>query len=159
MGGRSILQRGTIMLMFRTLWNEHPSNQGNTSPCLDRKGNPAFENQCAIRMGIALAAAGMNLSSFRGARCWFGHRHILRVEQLITWLRTQTQDVGTAQSFRPGSDARSAVNGHTGIVACRNFHGRGNQGDHIDVWDGTSMAQGSPDYMDRSEEVVFWEIA
>ena len=147
------------MLMFRTLWDAHPSNQGNNTPCLDRKGNSAFENQCAIRMGVALSGAGMNLSSFRGVQCWYGHRHILRVEELIMWLRTQTQDVGTAQSFRPGTNARMVVTGRTGIVACRNFWGRGNQGDHIDVWDGTNMAYGSPDYMDLSEEVVFWAIA
>ena len=47
----------------------------------------------------------------------------------------------------------------TGIVACRNFWGQGNQGDHIDVWDGAQMAHGDPSYMDRSEEVVFWTIA
>ena len=146
------------MLMFKTLWNNHPSNNGENSPCRNQKGDPAFENQCAIRMGVALEASGMNTSSFRGARCWYGHRHILRVEELIKWLKTRSHDVGTATSYKPGSDVRSAVAGKTGIVACRNFWGRGNQGDHIDLWDGTSMAHGSPDYMDRSEEVVFWEI-
>ncbi|WP_165251146.1 type VI secretion system amidase effector protein Tae4 [Paludisphaera soli] len=147
------------MLMFRTLWSVHPSNYGDDAPCRDKKGNSAFENQCAIRMGVALADAGMDLSSFRGARCWHGHRHVLRVEELIKWLKTRTADVGTARSFKPGADARAAVAGVTGIVACRNFWGRGNQGDHIDVWDGAQMAHGDPGYMDRSEEVVFWTIA
>lgn len=147
------------MLMFKTLWSKHPSINGEPAPCKDSKGNPAFENQCAIRLGIALKEAGMDLSSFRGAKCWFGHKHILRVEEMITWLKLQTHDVGTAARFKPGSDARAAVAGKTGIVACRNFWGRGNQGDHIDLWDGTSMPQGQPEYMDRSEEVFFWEIA
>jgi len=148
------------MLLFKTLWNNHPSNLGDDSPCLDKDGNIAFENQCAIRLGIALKDSGMNLSSFTGARCWHGHKHhILRVEEMIKWLKKRTTDVGTAARFKPGVDARAAVAGKSGIVACRNFHGRGNQGDHIDLWDGTSMAKGSPDYMDRSEEVYFWEIA
>ena len=147
------------MLMFRTLWNVHPSNNGDDFPCTTKKGDIAFDNQCAIRMGVALAEAGMNTSSFRGARCWHGHKHILRVEELIKWLKTKKEDVGKARSFKPGSDALDAVAGRTGIVACRNFYGRGNQGDHIDLWDGVQMAKGSPSYMERSEEVVFWEIA
>lgn len=147
------------MLLFKTLWANHPSIQGENSPCKDKEGNSAFENQCAIRLGMALKDSGMNLSSFTGVRCWFGHKHILRVEQLVTWLKGRTTDVGTSTRFKPGSDARAAVAGKTGIVACINFYGAGNQGDHIDLWDGTSMAHGNPDYMDRSEEVVFWEIA
>jgi hypothetical protein len=146
------------MLTFRTLWDNHPSVLGETAPCRDKKGNSNFANQCAIRMGAALSASGMNLASFRGARCWFGHGHILRVEEMIKWLRGQTQEVGTAVSYKPGSNAAAVVKGKTGIVACRNFWGAGNQGDHIDLFDGVTMAQGDAAYMDRSEEVVFWEI-
>src|SRR5690606_37670017 len=98
----------TRMLMFRTLWNVHPSNNGDDFHCTTKKGDIAFDNQCAIRMGVALAEAGMNTSSFRGARCWHGHKHILRVEELIKWLKTKKEDVGKARSFKPGSDALDA---------------------------------------------------
>ena len=146
------------MLTFQTLWDNHPSNYGDDAPCRDKKGNSNFTNQCAIRLGIALADSGMNLRSFQGARCWFGHKHILRVEQMIPWLKTQKHEVGAWVRYKPGSDATSAVQGKTGIVACRNFHGRNNQGDHIDLWNGTKMAKGDSSYMDRSEEMFFWEI-
>jgi hypothetical protein len=147
------------MLSFTTLWNNHPSNNGNDQPCKDASGNPNFDNQCAIRLGVALETSGLSLTGYTGAKCWFGHGHILRVEEMIKWLKLKTADVGTAVSFKPGSDARTPLVGKTGIVACRNFYGRGNQGDHIDLWDGTRMAKGSPTYMDGSEEVVFWELA
>lgn len=44
------------------------------SPCAARDGTPNFENQCAIRMGLALDRANFSLSKYRGARCWFAHR-------------------------------------------------------------------------------------
>jgi len=148
------------MQLFKTLWANHPSNKGKTAPCKDAKGDSAFPNQCAIRLGLALRASGVNFASFKGARCWFGHTgHILRVEELAAWLKTQKHEVGTAVSFQPGSDASSRVTGQTGILAIRNFYGAGNQGDHIDLWDGTRMAQGSADYMDTAEEVIFWNLA
>ena len=148
------------MQLFKTLWANHPSNNGENAPCKDPKGNPSFTNQCSIRLGLALQASKMNFTSFKGARCWYGHKgHILRVEQLADWLRTQSHEVGTAISYKPGSTARSAVAGKTGILAVRNFYGSGNQGDHIDLWDGAGMAHGLAEYMDTAEEVLFWNIA
>jgi hypothetical protein len=48
--------------------------------------------------------------------------------------------------------------GRRGIVACINFWGSGNQGDHIDLWDGSVMAHGGRDYFQRSQEIWFWEM-
>ena len=45
-----------------------------------------------------------------------------------------------------------------GIVAFRNFHGQNNQGDHIDLWNGTAMAHGNNDYFERSEEIWYWAL-
>jgi hypothetical protein len=45
-----------------------------------------------------------------------------------------------------------------GIIFCQNFWGRGEQGDHIDVWDGLNMACGQRNYYGRSKQVWFWEI-
>jgi hypothetical protein len=117
-----------------------------------------FENQCAIRMGVALKDSGMNLRSYTGARCWCGKKHLIRVEQLARWLKRKRHEVGQHKSFKPGKNAREAVAGKTGIIVCRNFWGRGNQGDHIDLWDGITMRRGLASYMDRAEEVIFWQI-
>ncbi len=46
----------------------------------------------------------------------------------------------------------------TGIVVFRNFWGRTNTGDHIDLWDGSAVAKGNRDYFERSQEIWFWEI-
>ena len=47
----------------------------------------------------------------------------------------------------------------TGIVFFRNSWGRGNQGDHIDLWDGSRVRKGGLDYFERSQEVWFWPIS
>jgi hypothetical protein len=147
------------MLMFKTLWQEHPYNKdGERAPCRNAKGDPSFDNQCAIRIGIALERAGMSLRTFTGARCWFKHRnHLLRTEQMVKWLNAQHAEVGVK-----GTAHRKVTHGdfagQTGIAACLNFWGSGNRGDHIDLWDGTVMPTGAPDYFDRAEVVWFWEI-
>ncbi len=154
-----------MTLSFATLWANHPTTKGEDNPCRDKKGQPNFENQCAIRLGIALADSGLNMKSYAGARCWFGHKgHCLRVEEMVKWLRTQSHQVGSAQVFKGnkpanGEQALTAVNGKTGIAACLNFWGQGNQGDHIDLWDGTTLRKGDSSYFLRSGEIYFWAIA
>jgi hypothetical protein len=49
--------------------------------------------------------------------------------------------------------------GRSGIVAFINFWGPGNQGDHIDLWNGQKLAWGSDGYFELSEEIWFWPIA
>ena len=151
------------MLHFRTLWQNHPSTKGENFPCKAANGKPNFRNQCAIRMGLALSESGMNMQRYRGARCWYrGHKnHALRVEELAKWLKEQKHEVGTVKRYAPGAKAKDksdGLMGKSGIVACINFWGAGNQGDHIDLWDGVSMRRGSSGYFDKSKEVLFWEI-
>jgi hypothetical protein len=146
------------MLSFRTLWDNHPTTKGDDHPCKSTNGLPNFPNQCAIRLGVALKESGMNLQSYRGARCWFGHKHLIRVEELAKWLEGQVHQVGTVKVYKPGSVAKEELNGETGIVACLNFWGPGNQGDHIDLWDGSNLRKGSSDYFDDAEKVLFWGI-
>lgn len=146
------------MLTFKTLWDNHPTTKKEDYPCKSKQGVPNFSNQCAIRMSVALKDSGMKMGSYRGALCWYGHKHVLRVEELVQWLKGQRHEVGSATKYKPGKNAKDAVSGKTGIVACINFWGAGNQGDHIDLWDGVNMRNGSPDYFDGSQEVYFWEI-
>lgn len=146
---------------FHALWANHPSNQTppENQPCKDAHGNvpSSLENQCAIRLGIALKASGVSLRSFTGRRCWFGHGHLLNAQPLADWIDVQASALGfkRRQVFKPGADADLA--GKRGIVFCQNFWGTGNQGDHIDLWDGARMAHGSSDYFRRSQQVWFWE--
>jgi len=140
---------------FGTLWANHPTNQGDLFPC-SNGGASNFDNQCAIRLGIALEKSGVSLKSFRGERCWFGHGHVLRAQELADWLRHGTVAVGVPEIARNTTYASYST--RAGIVFFRNFWGSGNQGDHIDLWNGSSMP-GPGDhhsYFKRSEEVWFW---
>jgi hypothetical protein len=49
--------------------------------------------------------------------------------------------------------------GRSGIVFFQDFWGTGNQGDHIDLWDGTTVRTGARDYFSRSREVWFWQVS
>jgi hypothetical protein len=140
---------------FTELWNSYPSDY---SPCRIADGQSAFDNQCAIRVGIALVDGGVNLSSYTGVRCWHGHggKHILRGEELVQWLNAKPDLFGDAE-VRSGTD-ESYYFGRRGIIFCQNFWGAGNQGDHIDLWNLNEMHSGSWDYIRRSERVHFWTI-
>ncbi|MBC7909944.1 MAG: hypothetical protein H7Y30_05560 [Pyrinomonadaceae bacterium] len=155
-------------LEFQRMWDSHPSNKNDSAPCRNADGLPAFINQCAIRMGLALAGGGMNMTACNKAKCWYrGHvNHVLRAQELADWLAGAAQlgvptkfikrrDVTTAVF---GSNVQSGINGKKGVVFCQNFYGSGNQGDHIDAWDGTQMAQGSVSYFEGAQQVWFWEV-
>jgi hypothetical protein len=159
------LGKDVVSLNFTTVWANHPTTKGENSPCQTADGTPTFENQCAIRLGIALADSGVNLSSFPGVRCWEkGHKnHTLRVEQLVTWLKAQTKVFGKPTVYKGktpdnGEKALKELAGKTGIVAWLNFWGNGNQGDHIDLWDGYMIRKGSLDYFSRCGHILFWSV-
>ncbi|MEE2732961.1 MAG: type VI secretion system amidase effector protein Tae4 [Pseudomonadota bacterium] len=144
-----------MAVAFGTLWANHPANKGMDEPCATN-GNGNFENQCAIRMGVALANSGVSLAGFRGARCWFGHKnHVLRAQELANWLANGGGGFGSPTVHR-SANSSSFLN--SGIVFFKNFWGVGNQGDHIDLWDGRQMTKGDPVYFDASEEVWFWQL-
>ena len=151
---------------FQTLWRNHPRNQSprQEAPCRDASGSRAFENQCAIRMSVCLTRSGVKLPAFRGARCWHGHgdRHILRAEQMATWLR-DSRIFGDPHVARAGSGvalAASSYASRTGIIFFRNFWGPGNQGDHIDLWRFSRMSGNEfrASYFQQSQEIWFWRV-
>ncbi|MCK7614837.1 type VI secretion system amidase effector protein Tae4 [Roseibium sediminicola] len=146
-----------IHLLFETLWANHPTTRGNNDPC-QTGGKSNYDNQCAIRMGLTLERSSVSLSGFNGAHCWHGHgrEHVLRVEELIAWLQSQTTRLGTPVTHTSVTSADFA--NKLGIAAFINFWGTGNQGDHIDLWNGKIVRKGDPNYFQRSERVVFWQL-
>src|SRR4051794_16440824 len=147
---------------FATLTASYPTDH---DPC-SKDGTRNFANQCAIRMGVCLAGAGLDLRGFHGARCWYRHgdRHILRAQELADWLRGDAR----VRAFKSGAFDRTrrervpiadtGYSGRQGIMFFQNFWGAGNQGDHIDLWDGTNLRTGAIDYFSRSEEVWLWSM-
>ena len=129
---------------FEKLWENHPTVEttfGDDAPC-QKDGKRAFTNQCAIRMGESLRKAGVNLDSFKGARCWHGHNpaHILRAEELANWLRSSFSPFKQMIEFE-GVNGFEQLNNKTGIVFFKDYYGPGNQGDHIDLWNGSRLTK------------------
>jgi hypothetical protein len=52
-------------ITFNALWNAHPEIKGDEYPCRDRQGHKAFSDQCAIRVGVALARCGYDVTKYR----------------------------------------------------------------------------------------------
>lgn len=152
------------MPTFKQLWDSHPSTQTPPEhfPCVDGRGkvHPALENQCAIRLGLALAGAGIDTSKIPGRRCWNNHgkRHILNTSSLVAWLDRNTALVGCKPKVVGRKVTFKDYLNKRGICYFKNFYGRNNQGDHIDLWQVVWMAHGAHDYFSRSEEVWFWEM-
>ena len=63
------------MISFKKLWDNHPTVESliDDYPC-KKNGKKAFDNQCAIRMGVAFEKSGVNIKTFTGAKCWHGHK-------------------------------------------------------------------------------------
>lgn len=159
-------------LGFRKLWNNHPTAvTGEKFPCRDDEGMPHFDNQCAILMGTCLLESGL-LHGYDKTTCWYrGHKgHTLRAREVSDWMRRHPERFGRVEIRK--NVTWGAFKGRTGFVCFHNFWGQNNQGDHIDLWDGTGiirketdprlegpgLADGSLDYFERSEEVWFWPV-
>lgn len=150
----------SIIINFKDLWRFHPSNNDDDYPCYNEVTMiENFENQCAIRMGVALERSGFDFSSYHGVKCWFGCNeiHVLRVEELALFLEAR---LGKPKSFHHINcdDFCRATDNASGIVVFLDFWGKGNQGDHVDLWNGECMTCGDPDYFERSRKVLFWEL-
>jgi hypothetical protein len=152
------------MPAFAQLWTSHPANWNppETHPCRDKNGNvhSALDNQCAIRLGIALQGAGVVTDTVSGARCWNNHglKHILRVKDFLPWIERNTTAIGCKKKTIHKGVTWRDFSGKQGIAYFQNFWGTNNQGDHIDLWNGQKVAKGNLDYFERSEEVWFWEM-
>ena len=159
-------------LDFTKLWRNHPAiADEDVFPCKDVDGNPNFGNQCGIMMGVCLLRSGL-LHGYDKSVCWYrGHQgHTLRAREVADWMRSHPERFGRVEIR--SNVTWGAFKGRTGFVCFQNFWGEGNQGDHIDLWDGTGlvrkaldsslegagMAHGSLDYFERSEEVWFWPV-
>jgi len=155
------------MLDFQELWDNYPQEW---EPCKNLKGEPNFENQCAIRMGVALARCKFRVKNslpmydFHGERCWHhpdADNHTLRVEELKDYfLKKMPHDILTVRKKTFLEDiCIDDFEGKEGIIVFQNFWGDNNQGDHIDLINSLGeLKTGSIDYFERSEKVYLWEI-
>jgi len=150
---------------FKLLWDNHPANRvaDDEYPCVGYNGQPNYENQCAIKMGVCLERCNFDMSKFEGVKCWHHPRsdnHILRVEELrLFFAKVLPNKSLTIKRKRPNKDISvEDFEGKSGIVIFCDFWGDNNQGDHVDLFNGEELADGDLDYFERSERVYLWEI-
>lgn len=130
-------------MKFTDLWKNHPTVESivDDAPC-KHNGKKAFENQCAIRMGESIRKSGANLTSFKGAKCWYKHSqlHILRAEELATWLKSPHSPLKQCIEFE-GVNGFNQIQGKKGVIFFKDYYGPGKQGDHIDLWNGSRLTK------------------
>lgn len=119
-------------------------------------------------MGECFEKSGISTKTWAGARCWHhkgNEKHILRAEELANAL-TQVEVSGMKKVEKySGKDGFAKIKNRTGIIFFRNYYGPGNQGDHIDLWNGwriTSLDSviyiytGLGGY--KNGDIWFWEV-
>lgn len=136
---------------FNKLWNSYPTEQ---SPC-----DGPWENQCAIRMSLALNAEGtirINKTTYAEPRC--AHGHARGAESLANHL---WKVIGRPQVFTGAGKARDKLLGRSGIIFFKDCFVRAGQtvqgGDHIDLWR-LGETKGFSDPRNVSAQVWFWTL-
>jgi len=165
---------------FADLWDRHPTNLGNQTPCRT-DGVANFVNQCAIRMGVCLRDAGVTPDRINGAiTCRYarntghddGDMHYIRAKELANALRGARIDglSPTIELTNPANFA-SELDGRTGIIFFNGYWWRTSDttrptGDHIDLWNGwrTTAKMLLPWFgwlggYEKSGEIWFWEVS
>lgn len=130
------------MSLFKVLQANYPSKD----PCeaRDAKGAILFKNQCAIRLSCAMKKSGISFHTFPAKRkCWVhkGDDHVLAAKELADWLdKGGVPQVSKSRNVT-GESWRSSVLGHKGIICFEDYYSAsaGSGGDHIDLWDGSSL--------------------
>ncbi|MCW3160080.1 type VI secretion system amidase effector protein Tae4 [Chryseobacterium oryctis] len=118
------------------------------------------QNQCAIRMSVALSKSGVDIMSFGGVKCWEKHedgfKHILRAQELADWINIHPEIFGKRLKMErkkyPKMNSKSFK--HKGIVFIKDGWSGGV--DHIDLWDGIELKGGTSDYFEKGVEIWFW---
>lgn len=130
---------------FAKLWAAYPTTH---HPYVDAKtGRPpsGFDNQCAIKVSIAIHGAGIEMKSYRGAAVKMnGLTTAYVAEQLAAWLKLQPFCGLPKQPENvAGKDWQDKITRRTGIIFFANYWKREGEtkptGDHIDLWNKTKL--------------------
>ncbi len=169
------------MVDFATLWRNHPTNRSVQFPCRMDNGFPTYSNQCAIRMGECLRAAGVKPSEMSGAITCRVHdsdqMHYLRAEEVArSFSRGGVPGVGATEKFtgETAADFYSQLFGRRGLILFKDYWRRSGEapgnasGDHIDLWNGYRSTSGwlmewfswlgYYGGYDRAKQIWFWEV-
>lgn len=151
------------MPTFQTLWDNHPARANVCDATI-------FRNQCAMRMGDALTKSGVKIP-MKGLRTCVGYNrnrfkdhapgHIRAAQQLANVLKEQPTLLGAHVTCKVMSgsinDNIDTFKNNNGVVFIMNGW---DQTDHIDVFNGTSLALkgGAATYRSKGTQVWFWKM-
>lgn len=182
--GKSVVAQKTPRVTFSALWEGYPGSK----PYKDAKTGEVpkgYENQCAIKVSVALHAAGIAMKSFRGAAVTLGGKNAaIRATEMAAWLKTQHIDGMAASPVNvTGENWQDTIKGKSGIVYFADYWAReGGEktptGDHIDLWNGSRMTasgfegtvvtllrfslgvNAGPGFSDlgKAKTILFWEV-
>jgi hypothetical protein len=143
---------------FAELWANYPS--GNPYD------NPAYKNQCAIRMSVTLHRVGIGMKSFSsrlvrpssgqatiGRITLEGKPTATRADEMGQWLRLQPFAGLPEAEDVTGPDWQEKVKGRTGIIQFSRYWTREGEsadsasGGHIDLWNGRSLTGGLSSFL------------
>lgn len=105
-----------MKLKFTTLWENYPAHV-----CVGKNGRdkPGYENQCAIKVGNALAKSGVSFATFSGGMCPGMPKNqgmVASAQALADWLqKAKIEGLGKSELYS-GKDAFEKIKGRTGIV-------------------------------------------
>ncbi|RYF54228.1 MAG: hypothetical protein EOO27_24195 [Comamonadaceae bacterium] len=164
---------------FDALWSHYPSKDPCVNPTTRTK---AYDNQCAIRVGMALEKSGVNFATFKGPRCQFGPRAngmVLRAQELANWLKTRPFPGCPEPLQFSGKGFQKNLAARKGIVFFQDYWLRAGEkqptGDHIDLWNMDRLTPSWQNFtrftigigripsvysdLENSRSVVFWPFA
>ncbi len=130
---------------FDALWSGYPG--GHPSSATNANGDLLYEDQCAIKVSVALHSVGVEMKSFSGATTTInGKRAALRAAELAAWLdKMPFCGLPLKAKDVTGSDWQQRAAGMTGIVFFSDYWRREGEsdanrsGDHIDLWNVSSL--------------------
>lgn len=146
------------MSLFSKLWSLLPEN--TEYPCDKSK----YGNQCAIRMSVALQSAGIDMTSCSAVKCDYHlttHtkvKHYLRAQELATWFEKKSVFGKTYKYSRQEINKRGykdIFDNRQGVIFIQDGWG---PTDHVDLWNGNLIKNGSLNYFNKGVAIWFWEI-
>jgi len=154
---------------FAKLWESYPSIYPFVDPNTG-KPPPGYENQCAIKVSVAIHGVGVEMKSFRGAAERVnGLPAALLASQLAAWLKQQPFcGLPKTPENVTGADWQDRIGGRTGIIYFADYWARNDSersrgkptGDHIDLWNGARLtATGRSFFSTLGRRLGFGSIA
>jgi hypothetical protein len=168
------------MTKFELMWNNFPNKEAVKKTCTNKQkdSNNPFGDYCAIMMSECFIRSGIDVSLFKGNRCWShqGKKHVLLAEDFASGLKSRTPPgFGGLEKVQPGS-FQSTLDSKTGVIFFKDYWQRGSEsfstrsGDHIDLWNkdqitGSGMFMrsvyeffGAVSDLNKCKEIWFWEV-